>query len=137
MKALFNLYRVLATVVGVSIVTLIVIGVPLKYAYQWFPGFWPNFLDLGAHGQKLGADITLYLGTAHGFIYMAFVLVALIMANESRWPFPFIIVTILCGTIPFVSFWAEARAVQRIRAAHPEWSSAPPATPQLDSASTD
>ena len=128
MKALFLLYRVLATVVGLSIITLIIVGVPLKYTYEWFPGFWQGFLDQGASGQKLGVDITTYLGTAHGFIYMAFVLVALIMANESRWPFPFIVITILCGTIPFVSFWAEARAVKRIRVAHPEWSSPPPAT---------
>lgn len=126
MKALFLLYRVLATVVGISIITLIVVGVPLKYAWEWFPGFWQNFLDQGASGQKLGTDITMYLGTAHGFIYMAFVLVALIMANESRWPFPFIVLTIVCGTIPFVSFWAEGRAIKRIRAAHPEWSSPPP-----------
>lgn len=125
-KNLFLLYRVLATVVGISIISLIVVAVPMKYAYDWFPGFWPDFLDLGANGQKFGADLAMYLGTAHGFIYMAFVLVALVMANESRWPLPFTIVTLLCGTIPFVSFWAEARAIKRVRAAHPEWSSVPP-----------
>lgn len=121
MKALFLLYRVLATVVGVSIVTLIVVGIPLKYAYKVFPDFWPTFLEQGAHGQAFGADISMYLGTAHGFIYMAFVLVALILANESRWPLPFTIVTLLCGTIPFASFWAEARAIKRVRADHPDW----------------
>lgn len=124
MKNLFLLYRVLATVVGISIITLIVIAVPMKYAYDWFPGLWPSFLELGASGQKFGADVSMYLGTAHGFIYMAFVLVALILANESRWSLPFTVVTLLCGTIPFASFWAEARAIKRVRAAHPEWSSA-------------
>jgi integral membrane protein len=121
MKALFLLYRVLATVVGCSIITLVVVGIPLKYAYKVVPSFWPDFLEQGASGQMLGTHINMYLGIAHGFIYMAFVLVALILANESRWSLPFTVVTLLCGTVPFVSFWAEARAIKRVRSEHPEW----------------
>jgi hypothetical protein len=29
-------------------------------------------------------------------------------------------VTLVCGTIPLVSFWAEHRATRRVRAEHPE-----------------
>ena len=128
MKALFLLYRVLATVVGLSIITLVVVGIPLKYAYKVFPDLWPSFLEQGASGQSFGSDVNMALGIAHGFIYMAFVLVALILANESRWSLPFTVVTLLCGTIPFASFWAEARAIKRVRADHPEWSSPQPAS---------
>lgn len=109
-------YKVLATVVGLSIITLILIGVPLKYAHD----VWPGVLPEGTTGQRLGADINLYLGTAHGFIYMAFVLLALMLALSCRWPFGFTIVTLVCGTIPFLSFWAERRAIRKVAHEHPE-----------------
>ena len=116
MKALLTAYKVLATVVGISIVTLVVIGIPLKYVHS----LWPSVLPVGSHLQKLGVDINLYLGTAHGFIYMAFVLVALILAQRNRWPLVFTVVTLLCGTIPFLSFWAENRAIKKVEREHPE-----------------
>jgi integral membrane protein len=109
-------YKVLATVVGLSIITLVLIGVPLKYLHD----IWPGALPEGTAGQRLGADIDLYLGTAHGFIYMAFVLLALMLALSCRWPFGFTIVTLVCGTVPFLSFWAERRAIRRVEREHPE-----------------
>jgi len=111
---------VLATVVGCSIITLIVIGVPLKYAYHLFPDFWTSFLENGSPGQRFGSDINLYLGTAHGFIYMAFLVVALLLGLTARWPYGFLLVTLLCGTIPFLSFWAESRAIRRTVQEFPE-----------------
>jgi integral membrane protein len=118
-KPLLNAYRVLATVVGLSIITLIVVGVPLKYVHE----LWPSVLPEGSNGWQLGSDINLYLGTAHGFIYMVFVLVAFMLALRARWPIGFTIVTLLCGTIPFLSFWAEFRAVRRVREQFPGISS--------------
>jgi integral membrane protein len=123
-KPLLNAYRVLATVVGLSIITLVVVGVPLKYVHT----IWPSVLPEGSGGWKLGSNINLYLGTAHGFIYMAFVLVAFMLALRARWPMLFTIVTLLCGTIPFLSFWAEFRAVRRVREQFPEVSSTPART---------
>jgi integral membrane protein len=119
-KQLFLAYRVLATVVGCSIIVLIVIGVPLKYAYHLFPDFWTSFLENGSPGQRFGTDVNMYLGIAHGFIYMAFLVVALLLGLTARWPFDFLIITLLCGTIPFLSFWAEARAIRRVRTQFPE-----------------
>ena len=116
MKALLTAYKVLATVVGISIVTLVVIGIPLKYVHA----LWPSVLPVGSTLQELGANINLVLGTAHGFIYMAFVLVALILAQRNRWPLVFTLVTLLCGTIPFLSFWAENRAIKKVEREHPE-----------------
>lgn len=115
-KPLLNAYRVLATVVGLSIITLVVVGVPLKYVHT----IWPDVLPEGSSGWKLGSNINLYLGTAHGFIYMLFVLVAFMLALRARWPIFFTIVTLLCGTIPFLSFWAELRAIRRVREQFPE-----------------
>jgi integral membrane protein len=115
-KPLLNAYRVLATVVGLSIITLVVVGVPLKYVHT----IWPSVLPVGSDGWQLGSDINLYLGTAHGFIYMAFVLVAFMLALRARWPIAFTIVTLICGTVPFLSFWAEFRAIRRIQEQFPD-----------------
>lgn len=111
MKPLLNAYRVLATVVGLSIITLVLVGVPLKYVHE----IWPSVLPEGSNGWQVGSDINLYLGTAHGFIYMLFVLVAFMLALRARWPLVFTVVTLVCGTIPFLSFWAEFRAIRRVR----------------------
>ena len=116
MKPLLTLYKLLATVVGISIVVLVVVGIPLKYVHVLAP----SVLPVGSTLQVFGADVNLYLGTAHGFIYMAFLLAALMLALRARWPMTFTVLTLLCGTIPFVSFWAESRAVRRVEREHPE-----------------
>lgn len=120
MKNLLNAYRILATVVGISIITLVCVGVPLKYAHD----LWPSVLIEGSTWQAFGAGINRWLGMAHGFIYMGFVLVAFMLSLRAKWPLFFTLVTLLCGTVPFLSFWAEARAIRRVRAEHPEVSGA-------------
>lgn len=129
-KPLLNAYRVLATVVGLSIITLVLVGVPLKYVHS----IWPSVLPEGSTGWSIGSNINLYLGTAHGFIYMVFVLVAFMLALRARWPIGFTIVTLLCGTIPFLSFWAEFRAIRKVRDEHPEVTGATVAGASVDRA---
>ena len=112
MKAALTWYRVLATVVGISIIVLICVGLPLDKLHTLSPGIFPP----GSSGQKLGATISATLGTAHGFIYIGFVFVAFALSRLARWPIGFTILTLICGTIPFVSFWAERRAIRRVEA---------------------
>jgi len=104
-------YTILATVVGISIIVLVVIAVPLNHAHQVVPGLFPQ----GSSGQVLGQTISAVLGTAHGFIYMGFLLVAFWLSRLARWPIAFTAVTLVCGTIPFLSFWAERRAIRRVQ----------------------
>ena len=116
MRALLTAYKVLATVVGLSIITLIVIGVPLEHVHNVFP----SVLPVGSGLQVVGRDIDMVLGTAHGFIYMAFLVVAFMLSLRAKWPISFTLVTLLCGTIPFLSFWAELRAIRRVESEHPD-----------------
>lgn len=95
----------MANIVGVLLIVLILIGVPLKY-----------LLEEGSSAQELGEFITTYLGIAHGWLYMIFLIMAAVLARTARWAIPFTIVTLLCGTIPVVSFWAEHRATRHTRA---------------------
>lgn len=94
----------MANIVGVLLIVLIVIGVPLKY-----------LAGDGTSPQQTGEFITTYLGIAHGWLYMLFLVMAALLARVVRWTVPFTIVTLLAGTVPFVSFWAEHRATQRTR----------------------
>jgi integral membrane protein len=97
-------YRVMATVVGVLLIVLILVGVPLKYLAGDVSG-----------PQQLGGWITTYLGVAHGWLYMIFLVTAFWLSRKAGWDLPFTIVTLLCGTVPILSFWAEHRATARVR----------------------
>jgi len=113
-------YRVMATIVGVLLVVLCLIGVPLANfdgSEMWgiFPSTPTVWLD-GSGPHELGEAITTYLGVAHGWLYMIFVLVAFLLSRRARWELPFTLVTLACGTVPLLSFWAERRATRRVRA---------------------
>ena len=109
MKTALLRYRVMANIVGVLLIVLILVGVPLKY-----------LASDGSGAQDAGEWITSYLGIAHGWLYMIFLVMAALLARKARWTIPFTITTLLAGTIPIVSFWAERRATKSVRAAHPE-----------------
>ena len=117
-------YRVMATIVGVLLVVLCLIGVPLAN-FDGSP-MWgvfdstPTWVTPGSDAQQVGELITTYLGVAHGWLYMIFLFSAFLLWRRARWDFPFTLVTLVCGTIPLVSFWAEHRATRRVRAEHPE-----------------
>ena len=49
-----------------------------------------------------------------------FLFSAFLLSRRAAWDLPFTLVTLVCGTIPLVSFWAERRATRRVRAEHPE-----------------
>lgn len=102
-------YRIMATIVGVLLVVLILVGMPLKY-----------LLEEGSDAQQLGEWITTYLGVAHGWLYMIFLVTAFLLSRKAGWDLAFTAVTLVCGTIPVLSFWAEHRATARVRDEHPD-----------------
>jgi integral membrane protein len=109
----------MAWIVGVLLVVLILVGVPLAN----FDGtsMWgivpstPRLWEQGSTPHEIGEAITTYLGVAHGWLYMLFLVMAAILARKARWSIEFTIVTLLCGTVPILSFWAERRATRRTR----------------------
>ncbi len=109
-------YRVMAWIVGVLLIILCLVGVPLHYGYLVAPELMPK----GGTAWQLGADISRYLGVLHGWLYMIFLICAFLLSRKAKWDLPFTAVTLVCGTIPVVSFWAEHRATARVRAEHPE-----------------
>ena len=118
LEAALRRYRVLATVVGVLLVVLCLVGVPLAHfdgTDMW--GVFPTptiWLD-GSTPHLVGEAITTYLGVAHGWLYMLFVLLAFALSRKARWDLGFTLVTLVLGTVPVASFWAEHRATRRVR----------------------
>lgn len=109
MKKLFGAYRVLAIIVGILLTLLVFVGLPLKY-----------LTTDGSSLQDFGTTLTTIVGIAHGWLYMAYVVVAFFLARRARWSIPFSILALLAGLIPILIFWVEHRVTQRMRAEHPE-----------------
>ena len=90
-------YRVMATVVGILLIALTVVAMPIKY--------------LGDNDGPVAV-----IGTAHGFLYALFALAAFDLALRARWTLKGTALTVVAGTIPFLSFWAERNATRKTRA---------------------
>ena len=120
MKPALTRYQVMATVVGVLLVVLVLVGVPLANfdgSAMWgvFPAT-PELFPVGSTAHQVGEAITTYLGVAHGWLYMVFLVTAFLLSRKARWDLPFTVVTLVCGTVPVLSFWAERRATARVHA---------------------
>ncbi|MFC5729309.1 MULTISPECIES: DUF3817 domain-containing protein [Nocardioides] len=107
MKTLFNVYRVLALVVGV-LLAVGTIGSILKY-----------LLEDGSALQQVGDDLTP-IWLIHGWIYMVYVAIAFVLTQKARWTMPQFLLMLVAGLIPGLIFWVERRVADRLRAEHPE-----------------
>jgi integral membrane protein len=89
-------YRVIAYVVGVVLIVLVLVGMPLKY---------------------LGNDpvVVETVGPAHGFLYMVYLVAAFDLGRRANWPLRRLILVMLAGTVPFLSFYAERVVTRWIR----------------------
>ena len=83
---------------------LILVGVPLANfdgTGMWgvFPST-PELFAVGSTAQEVGEAITTYLGVAHGWLYMIFLVTAFLLSRRAGWDLPFTVVTLVCGTDP-------------------------------------
>lgn len=122
-------YRVMAMIVGLLLVVLILVGVPLANfdgSPMWVNPFTgddlfsstPVIWAEGSTAQQVGDFITQVLGVAHGWLYMIFLFMAFWLSRRAVWPIGFTLVTLACGTVPLLSFWAERRATRRTLEEH-------------------
>jgi integral membrane protein len=86
-------YRIIAYVVGVVLIVLVLIGMPLKYLAD-------------------SPAIVQTVGPAHGFLYMLLLIAVFDLGRRSKWTSGRMVLVMLAGTIPFLSFYAE-RVVTR------------------------
>ncbi|GGK38569.1 membrane protein [Pilimelia terevasa] len=94
-------YRAVAWVVGVVLIVLVVVGMPLKYLAD-------------------DPAIVETIGPAHGFLYMLYLVAAFDLARRAKWSMKRMVLVMLAGTVPFVSFWAERVVTGWVSTAVPE-----------------
>ncbi|MEU4402614.1 DUF3817 domain-containing protein [Micromonospora orduensis] len=90
MGAALTRYRVIAWIVGVVLILLVVVGMPLKYGFD-------------------NPVVVETIGPAHGFLYMIYLVAAFDLSRRADWPLKRMLLVMLAGTVPFVSFYAERR----------------------------
>jgi integral membrane protein len=89
-------YRVMAYVTGVVLATSCLVGL----------SFWPWYVGDAASGV---------LWTAHGWLYVLYVLATLQLAYQLRWKAVKTVLVLLAGTVPLMSFVAERRVTADLR----------------------
>lgn len=97
---LFTVYRVLAYVTGVILLGLVLVAMPLKYIW---------------HVE----NATTVIGIVHGYLFPVYAIVAFLLGYIRRWWWPWILLVVLAGTIPFASFYVERKLVAAEREAAP------------------
>ncbi|HYN74641.1 MAG TPA: DUF3817 domain-containing protein [Candidatus Limnocylindria bacterium] len=93
----FGGYRVMSYVTGVLLAILFFVGMPLKY-----------LADM--------PEVVAVVGTAHGFLYMVYVLLVLVLGFIAHWSIGKILGVALAGTIPLAVFFVEPKVVRTERA---------------------
>jgi integral membrane protein len=81
-------YRVLAYTVGTGLVILMFVGVPLQ---------------IWGHNRS----VATYVGIAHGYLYITYVLLVFDLARRARWSLKRIGGVVLAGTVPLLGFFVE------------------------------
>jgi integral membrane protein len=89
----------MAYLTGVLLLVLVLVAMPMKYV------------------AALGNDPTLVevIGPVHGWLYLLYLIAAVLVATKARWRLGFTLLVLLAGTIPFASFVAERAVVARVR----------------------
>jgi integral membrane protein len=86
-------YRIIAWIVGVCLLALVVVGMPLKYLAD-------------------NPVVVAAVGPAHGFLFMVYLVATFDLSRRAHWSFGRMILVMLSGTIPFLSFWAERKVTR-------------------------
>ena len=89
-------YRTLAYITGTALIVLCFVGIPL----QVFTG---------------NLTVVKYVGTAHGMLYIIYVVVAFVMTRMVRMKVasPGTVIVLLAGTIPILTFVVERWVTRR------------------------
>ncbi|WP_169952135.1 DUF3817 domain-containing protein [Microbispora sp. H11081] len=95
-ESALNYYRVVAYIVGVMLL-LLCAGMIVKYGFD-------------------NSTMVAIVGPIHGFLYMVYLVTAINLGLlKSRWPIGYLLLVLIAGTIPFLSFVLERNVTERVR----------------------
>jgi len=83
-----TLFKYLAIIEGYSFLLILFITMPLKYIA----------------GMGMPNKI---IGMAHGVLFLSYIVVAIIIAQERKWNFKDTFIVMIMSVVPFGTFWME------------------------------
>ncbi len=99
---LIKAYRVLALLVGVLLAFCSLVALPLRY--------------LPAEGsslQQFGESASI-LWAVHGWVFIAYVAVAFVLARRAGWSVAFTLLVLVAGLVPLLIFVVERIVARRL-----------------------
>ena len=91
---MLRFFRLLAFAEGTSFLLLFALSMPLKY---WAGIREPN----------------IYIGYLHGFLFIAYIVFAIVLWKEKDWKLKHLLSLILASLLPFGTFYLEQRFLRR------------------------
>ncbi len=92
-------FKVMAFIVGVGLLVLVVEMV-LSYGF----------------GLKGAENPLSWWPQPHGFIYMGYLVATALLGFKVGWSLPRMLLVMLAGCVPFLSFWVERRVARDVEA---------------------
>ena len=89
-----ELFRWVSIIEGVSFLVLLFIAMPLKYIWDM-----PEYVRV--------------TGMAHGVLFVAYVLGAVLMYEKLKWNLKDLAIVILCAVLPFGPFYADKKYIKQ------------------------
>lgn len=96
-------FEVMAFVVGIGLLVLVV-EVLLSYVF-------------GMDGKNGNPENPLgWWPQPHGFVYMVYLVATAVLGFKVGWSLPKMVLVMLAGCVPFLSFWVERRVAREVEA---------------------
>ncbi|MBD0778895.1 DUF3817 domain-containing protein [Maribacter sp. ANRC-HE7] len=83
-------FRYTAILEGISYLSLFAISMPLKY-----------LAGLGEPNK--------YIGYAHGFLFIAYIILAVVLTQSQKWGFKRLMVLFAASLLPFATFYIDKK----------------------------
>ena len=83
-------FRITAVLEGISYLALFAVTMPLKY-----------LADLPMPNK--------YVGYAHGFLFIAYIILAILFWMEKKWSVKRLIILVLASLLPFATFYVDKK----------------------------
>jgi len=90
MFSLFNIFRIVAFLEGVSYILLLFIATPIKYILEE-----PKYVKL--------------LGMPHGLLFIGYIVLAFLFKTEKKWTSKEFLTILIASIIPFGTFYIEKK----------------------------
>ncbi|WP_179351861.1 DUF3817 domain-containing protein [Winogradskyella vidalii] len=98
MSKLLPVFRIVALLEGVSYILLLFIATPIKYFYE-------------------DDQYVKMLGMPHGILFMAYVVIAVLISSDMKWPSRTLWIVLFASIIPFGTFYIDKKYLIKSRRA--------------------